>query len=102
MTVAPTSVPVEAAPAAEKVSGAAVIAPAEDSAIGNINPGLVDAIVGLLAFAASVPVSDSRANELRRAARTASGLSSDDTSDDDASQHDPVDDGCRQLWHHDR
>ena len=33
VTVAPTSVPVEAAPAAEKVSGTAAIAPAEDSAI---------------------------------------------------------------------
>ena len=77
--------PVEAAPAAEKVSGAAAIAPAEDGAITSINPGLVDAILGLLALAASVPVGDSRANELRRAARTASGLSPDDTSDDDGS-----------------
>ena len=45
--------------------------------------------MGLLAFAATVPVINSRATELRRAARTASGLSSEDTSDDDASSMTP-------------
>lgn len=83
VTVAPTLVPLEAGPVAEEAgSVAVVVAPAGD---GTIDPRLADAIVGLLAIAAApAPVVDSRAAELRRAARTASSLSVHDETDDDA------------------